>query len=450
MKRRAFLQTAVAGAMSAAMPARSIWAASSEINSNIDAIKLNGDSTVIEKAVAAEFEAALNGHVILPSTEGYDAARASWNGMIDKHPALIVRCVDASDVSSAVNLAREYELLTAVRGGGHSVAGKSNCEGGILIDLTEMQAISVDPEARSAKVQPGVLLGGVDVATQKFGMATPAGVVSHTGAAGLTLGGGFGKLSRVYGLTADNTRYFDIVTPDGEFRRANVSENPDLFWALRGGGGNFGVVTQFEYQLHPVGTDFLTGALVFPLEKSEAVLNFYADWITTAPKELQTSIAAICLPNGKGFINMSIFYAGDPAAGEKVIEPMRAFDKPQRDDIAVKKYIDLQKRTVLSESRVHEDYRAGPGRGSRQHAEQSEAFHPDGQLHPGWRCHQRNRHGRDCLRQSRCGRAGRTRRLLAQKGGRARGMDRADSRRLEEDVPVHQRLLYQQHDGRRG
>jgi hypothetical protein len=345
MKRRAFLQTAVAGAMSAAMPARSIWAASSEINSNIDAIKLNGDSTVIEKAVAAEFEAALNGHVILPSTEGYDAARASWNGMIDKHPALIVRCVDASDVSSAVNLAREYELLTAVRGGGHSVAGKSNCEGGILIDLTEMQAISVDPEARSAKVQPGVLLGGVDVATQKFGMATPAGVVSHTGAAGLTLGGGFGKLSRVYGLTADNTRYFDIVTPDGEFRRANVSENPDLFWALRGGGGNFGVVTQFEYQLHPVGTDFLTGALVFPLEKSEAVLNFYADWITTAPKELQTSIAAICLPNGKGFINMSIFYAGDPAAGEKVIEPMRAFDKPQRDDIAVKKYIDLQKRT---------------------------------------------------------------------------------------------------------
>jgi hypothetical protein len=312
---------------------------------DIRAVTGNGDEKVIERAVLRELAASLNGQILLPSSDGYDAARSIWNGMIDKHPALIVRCLDVSDVTQAVNLAREYELLTAIRGGGHSAAGKSVCESGLMIDLSQMTEVTVDPDGRSATAEPGVLLGAVDRATQPFGLATPAGVVSHTGAAGLTLGGGFGKLSRKYGLTADNTRYFDIVTPAGEFKRANVSENPDLFWALRGGGGNFGVVTKFEYQLHPVGTQFLTGSLMYPLKNAKEVLTFVGEFQASAPNEVQTSVTSLLLPNGKGFVTPSFFYSGDPAEGEKVMAPFMNFGKPANSEIGMKDYIDIQKKT---------------------------------------------------------------------------------------------------------
>jgi hypothetical protein len=349
VKRRAFCRSALATAVSAAMPVGRIFAvngdATADILTDLRAVTGDGDETTIERAVVKELSAGLSGQVLLPNSDGYDAARKLWNGMIDKHPALIVQCRDVADVTSAINLAREYELLTAVRGGGHSAAGKSVCEGGIMIDLSLMQNVSVDPVARSAKVDPGVLLGAVDRATQAHGLATPAGVVSHTGAAGLTLGGGFGKLSRKYGLTADNTRYFDIVTPSGEFKRANVSENPDLFWGLRGGAGNFGVVTQFEYQLHPVGTQFLTGTLMHPLASAKEVLAFVSEFQIAAPNEVQTSVTSLCLPNGKGFVSASFFYNGDPVEGEKIFQPLLNFGTPINVETGVKDYLEIQSKT---------------------------------------------------------------------------------------------------------
>jgi hypothetical protein len=348
VKRRTFCRSALATAISASLPVGRILAATDAATlgalTDLRAVTGDGNEKIIERAVVRELAASLDGYILLPSSDGYDAARMGWNGMIDKHPALIVRCMNVSDVTNAINLAREYELLTAVRGGGHSAAGKSVCEDGIMIDCSQMTEVTVDADARSATAQPGVLLGAVDRATQAYGLATPAGVVSHTGAAGLTLGGGFGKLSRKYGLTADNTRYFDIVTPSGEFMRANVSENPDLFWALRGGGGNFGVVTKFEYQLHPVGTQFLTGSVMHPLSSAKDVLTFVGEFQVNAPKEVQTSVTSLLLPNGKGFVTPSFFYNGDPAEGEKVMQPLLDFGKPANVDVGVKDYIEIQSK----------------------------------------------------------------------------------------------------------
>jgi hypothetical protein len=348
VKRRTFCRSALATAISASLPVGRILAATDAATlgalTDLRAVTGDGNEKIIERAVVRELAASLDGYILLPSSDGYDAARMGWNGMIDKHPALIVRCMNVSDVTNAINLAREYELLTAVRGGGHSAAGKSVCEDGIMIDCSQMTEVTVDADARSATAQPGVLLGAVDRATQAYGLATPAGVVSHTGAAGLTLGGGFGKLSRKYGLTADNTRYFDIVTPSGEFMRANVSENPDLFWALRGGGGNFGVVTKFEYQLHPVGTQFLTGSVMHPLSSAKDVLTFVGEFQVNAPKEVQTSVTSLLLPNGKGFVTPSFFYNGDPAEGEKVMQPLLDFGKPANVDVGIKDYIEIQSK----------------------------------------------------------------------------------------------------------
>ena len=349
IKRRRFVQSALAGAATAALPLNRLFAqsSSSKIVSDINAVTGSGGTTVIEKAVLQEVEASLTGGILLPSSEGYDQARKVWNGMIDKRPALIVRCQNSTDVASAVNLAREYDLLTAVRGGGHNIAGKSVCDGGIVIDCSQMRGVRVDPEKRSAYVEPGVLLGEVDVATQAYGLATPAGVVSHTGAAGLTLGGGFGRLSRTYGMTCDNVRYFDVVTADGQARRANVSENPDLFWGLRGGGGNFGVVTQFEYQLHPVGTEFLSGGIMHPIENAKDVVPFWAEVQAEVPDELQLSCTSVVFPEGqdfKGFVVLSCFYVGDPNEGEKVLAPIRAFGKPMNDGVKMRSYVDIQKQ----------------------------------------------------------------------------------------------------------
>jgi hypothetical protein len=265
--------------------------------------------------------------------------------MIDKHPALIVQCQGPSDVTNAVNLARDYDLLTAVRGGGHNVAGKGVCEGGIMIDLSPMRGVRVDPVAQTARIEAGVLLGALDHESQVYGLATPAGVVSHTGAAGLTLGGGFGRLSRTYGLTIDNVLSFDLITASGEFKRVSADENPDLFWGLRGGGGNFGVVTSFEYQLHPVGTEFLAGSVMHPISQAREVFTFFSEFEATAPNELQISANAVLLPNGKGFVNMGVFYSGDMAEGEKLLQPVRDFGKPINYDIKPSKYVDIQQRT---------------------------------------------------------------------------------------------------------
>ncbi len=359
MKRRTFVTSSLAAAVSASFPVGRLFAADGQpitALSDIRAVKLNGSETTIEKAVLKELAGSLSGHILLPSSEGYDTARKGWNGMIDKNPALIVQCANADDITNAVNLAREYELLTAVRGGGHNIAGKGTCAGGIQISCTPMQGVSVDSDARTATVESGVLLGAVDAATQPYGLATPAGVVSHTGAAGLTLGGGFGKLSRTLGLTSDNVNYFDIVTADGDFKRVTEKSDPNLFWALRGGGGNFGVVTGFQYQLHQVGTEFLSGAAMHPIKNAKEVLSFYAELVATAPNELQVSCTTVMFPTGKGFVNISVFYAGDPAEGEKLIEPLRNFGTPMRVDIKVNPYLKIQSSTDRNVPRGQQYY----------------------------------------------------------------------------------------------
>jgi len=271
--------------------------------------------------------------VIRPADGEYDAARRIWNASIDRRPGLIVRCTGLADVIAAVNFARDHELLVAIRGGGHNVGGRALCDGGMVIDLSRMKGIHVDAEAKRVRVQPGVLLGELDRETHIYGMAVPAGVVSRTGIAGLTLGGGVGWLVRKYGLTCDNVISFEIVTADGAVRGVSADEHPDLFWALRGGGGNFGVVTSFEFKLHPVST-VLGGMVVYPRERATELLKFFRDFTADAPDELGTYFGLINTPDGTPVTAFLTCYNGDLATGEKVLAPMRRAGSPLMDVIA--------------------------------------------------------------------------------------------------------------------
>src|SRR5215210_246176 len=252
---------------------------------------------VPEESAVAGLRAALRGELIQPGDEGYEENRRVWNGMIDRRPVLIARCAGPADVIEAVNFARENDLLLAVRGGGHNVAGSAVCDGGLVIDLSRMKGIHVDPERRTVRAEGGVTIGELDHETQRFGLATPMGVVSETGIAGLTLGGGIGWLRRKYGLSSDNLVSVDVVTADGRFLTASASENSDLFWGIRGGGGNFGVVTSFEYRLHPVG-QLLAGLLLYPLAQANDVLGFYREFTRAAPDELTVWAILLTAPDG--------------------------------------------------------------------------------------------------------------------------------------------------------
>ena len=307
----------------------------------------NGRGVPVEEASLQKFVAGLRGEVLRPGDDGYEAAREVWNGLIDKHPGLIVRCTGVSDVIDAVRFAREHELVVAVRGGGHSVAGLALCEGGLVIDLSRMRGVHVDPARRTARAQPGLTLGDLDHETQAFGLATPAGVVSTTGIAGLTLGGGFGWLSPKYGLTCDNLISADVVTADGHMVTANNEENADLFWGIRGGGGNFGIVTSFEYRLHPVGPTVLAGAVVHPMAKAPELLRFYRDFAASAPDELGTVFVRRLAPpapflpediHGKPIAAVFVCYAGPVEEGERVLAPLRAFGPPVAYAVAPKPF----------------------------------------------------------------------------------------------------------------
>ncbi len=311
----------------------------------------NGQRTNIAGAVDHEFQAQLRGDVLVPGDPGYDQARAIWNGMIDQSPGAIVRCRNTADVVAAVNLAREHDLLLSVRGGGHNVAGHALCDGGLMIDLSQMTGIHVDPQARTARVQPGVDLGDLDAETQLFGLAAPTGIVSKTGLAGLTLGGGFGYLTRKYGYTADNLLSAEVVTPDGRVLRAAEDENADLFWGIRGGGGNFGVVTSFEYELHPVGPTVLGGVALYPIERANALMRFYRDFAAGAPRELGSAFVIRLAPpapflpqslHGKPICGLIICYAGDIEEGQRVLQPLRRFGEPLADKIGPKPFLGVQ------------------------------------------------------------------------------------------------------------
>ena len=290
------------------------------------------------------FLAAFQGEVIQPGDAGYETARRIWNASIDKRPGIIARCSGVADVVAAVNFARENELLVAVRGGGHNVAGRALCEDGIVIDLSSMKGIRVDARHRTARVQGGATLGDVDRETHVFGLAVPVGVVSRTGIAGLTLGGGVGWLVRKYGLTCDNVISFDIVTADGKAQVASANENGDLFWALRGGGGNFGVVTSFEFRAHPVST-VLGGLIIYPRDRAEEVLRFFRDFTQSAPEELTAYAALVHTPDGIPAIAVIACYCGDVTEGEEVLKPLRTFSSPLVDMIQPMPFPQMQ--TVL-------------------------------------------------------------------------------------------------------
>jgi FAD/FMN-containing dehydrogenase len=293
----------------------------------------------------------VSGPVISPEDEGYDDARRIWNGAIARRPAYIARCTGVADVVAAVRFARERDLEVAVRSGGHGVGGHALCDGGLVIDLSPMKGIRVDPVARTARAEAGVLWGELDRETQLLGLATVGGIVTHTGIAGLTLGGGLGWLMRKHGATVDNLVSADLVTAEGELVSASEDENPDLFWGIRGGGGNFGIVTSFEYQLHPVGPDLLAGPIFYPLPEAPDVLRFYRDFIADAPDEL-TTIFDLSVPpplpslpeevHGKPVVMVGACYAGAPDEGADVVRPLKQFGRPLADLLEPKPYTVLQ------------------------------------------------------------------------------------------------------------
>lgn len=316
--------------------------------------------TFDEKSIQA-FASQLQGRLIRPGDSQYDSARAVWNGMIDRCPALIARCLNNNDVIAALNFARDHHMLVAIRGGGHNVTGNAVCDHGLVIDLSEMKQIHVDPDARTVRAQGGVTWGELDHATQTFGLATPGGVVSDTGIAGLTLGGGFGWLRRKYGLSCDNVLALDVVTADGSLKKASATENPDLFWGLCGGGGNFGAVTAFEYRLHPVGPQVMTVLAFYDVQQAREALQFYREYTATAPDEvssfaiLGTIPAAEMFPqhiHGKPFVLLAAMYAGTVEEGKKILQPLRDFATPLVDLSTVMPYVQAQ--TIFDE-----DYPAG-------------------------------------------------------------------------------------------
>ncbi|MCP3760698.1 FAD-binding oxidoreductase [Streptomyces sp. TBY4] len=295
---------------------------------------------IVDDASIQELRGRLRGPVFLPGDEGYDDVRKVFNAMIDRWPALIVRCTGVADVIAAVDFARDASLLVSVRGGGHNVAGHAVCDGGVVIDLSAMKSVRVDPGSRTARAEGGCTWGDFDHATQAFGLATTGGIVPSTGIAGLTLGGGIGYLNRKFGLACDNLLSADVVTADGEFLTASATENEDLFWGLRGGGGNLGVVTSFEYEVHDVGP-VLGGELVYPLDQAEEVLRFYRGWSSEAPDEVRADATLLSGPEGPA-LAIIVCYCGAVDDGEKVLQPLRQFGSPMMDAIAPVPYATVQ------------------------------------------------------------------------------------------------------------
>jgi FAD/FMN-containing dehydrogenase len=303
----------------------------------------NGEERSFEHGAFAELAVSMNGGLVTPQHPGYDEARSVWNAMIDKRPGLMVQCRDSGDVARAVTFAKENDLLLAVKGAGHNIAGSGVCDGGMVIDFAKMKSVDVDPDSKTVRVQPGCTLGELDAATQTFGLAVPTGINSTTGIAGLTLGGGFGWLSRKYGMTVDNLLSAEVVTANGEIVTADETQNADLFWAIRGGGGNFGVVTSFEFRLHPVGPEILSGLIVHPFEGAADLLRTYRDTVASAPDDLSVWVVLRKAPplpflpeewHGKLVVVLAAAYAGDMEEGEKAMAAIRSVGEPIVDVIS--------------------------------------------------------------------------------------------------------------------
>ena len=352
MHRRQFCRTALAASIAAAIPmlpgCEKKAPVATDANTSIRAISLDGAELELEKAAIKELGESLTGPVLLSGHPEYDGARMVWNGMHDRRPALIARCMTTEDVSNAVTFARERELLTAVRGGGHSWPGKSVCDDGIVVDLSLMNTVTADPDAMRAHARGGSLLNALDTATLEHGLVTTGGVVSHTGVGGFTLGGGLGRLNRKYGLAIDNLKSAEIVTADGKTHRISNEQEPDLFWAIRGGGGNFGVVTEFEFELHPFERRLLSGMMVWPLAQARDVLEFYGEWYQGLSDEMYVGPAMATMPDGTGVVLMEVVYNGDPGVGEKELEPLRKIGTPIDDGVTMQDYMVMQTQEDVS------------------------------------------------------------------------------------------------------
>lgn len=305
----------------------------------------------LSKTNVESLRSALKGGIVLPGDPDYDEVRQIWNAMIDRKPAVIVQCSGPEDVIQAITFARANGLEISVRGAGHNIAGNAICDDGLMIDLSKMKAVKVDPGLRHAYVEPGATLGDFDAAAQVHGLATPVGINSTTGIAGLTLGAGFGWMTRKYGMTIDNLVSADVVTADGKLLKASEKENSDLFWAIRGGSGNFGVVTQFEFVLHPLGPEILSGLVVYPFEQAKEILEQYRSFTATAPEELNVWVVLRKAPplpflpeevHGREVVVLAIFYGGDPEEGKQLIEPLRNFGTPHGEFIGVQPYVAWQ------------------------------------------------------------------------------------------------------------
>ncbi len=319
---------------------------------NLRVITPAGAEAALGESVVEQFASKLRGELPCPGDPGYEEVRLVWNDLIDKRPALIARCAGVRDVIDSVTFARENDLLVAVRGGGHNVAGNAVCDSGLAIDLSPMKRIRVDPERRTVRAQGGATWADLDRETQVFGLATPGGEVSETGIAGLTLGGGIGLLRRKYGLSCDNLLSADVVTADGRFLTASETENADLFWGIRGGGGNFGVVTTFEYRLHPVGPEVMAAAVMYPFEQATELLHAWRDYTEQAPDEVTSEVLLWSIPDfpeelrGEPTVVVAGMYAGPAQVGERELQPLREFGTPLVDLSGLEPYTVAQSSFV--------------------------------------------------------------------------------------------------------
>ena len=360
MNRRRFVQSSLATAVAASLPASqglaAILSGSGGVDADINAFTGDGGEVTLQRAAVKELGESLRGNLLLPGHEAYEEARRILNASINKHPALIVQCKGEADVKNAVDFARESNLLVAVKCGGHSFSGKSTCDGGMMIDLTALRSVRVDPKRRIANVSGGSLLGDMDHDTMAFGLVTPAGTVSHTGVGGLTLGAGFGRVARRFGLTLDNVLSHDIVTADGKLLHASPDENPELYWGLRGGGGNFGVVTNFEFRLHPMEREVVFGNIGFPLKEAKSVLNYYADLTENAPDELYVDGGVMARPGQPGAAIMQVCYSGPMNKADRVLDPIRKAGTVLFDDIKAMDYVAAQRSGDTNDPRARGAY----------------------------------------------------------------------------------------------
>jgi FAD/FMN-containing dehydrogenase len=348
MKRREFCRSALATAVASAIPGQFLLAGQrqfgSQSASSVQAIKVTGEETILESAAVAELRDSLRGKLLLNGDDGYDHARAVWNAMINKHPALIARCEGVTDVVNSIDFARAHELRVAIRGGGHSISGKSVCDGGLMIDTSNMNSVRVNRRDATARADGGCLEGHIDHETSLFGLATTGGIVSHTGAAGLTLGGGFGRLCRKFGMTCDNLIGADIVTVDGTYRHVSNEENQELLWGLKGGGGNFGVVTALDYQLHKQDPVVIAGDLLFGWADARNVLSYYAEHGNDLPDELNLNVKLLTTLDGERQIAVEAIWSGSPEDADRALQGLRSAGKPLSDTVTAVPYTHFQKR----------------------------------------------------------------------------------------------------------